>query len=368
MEDFLKAIGLDSINGYHFSSLFGDGKASTTCLYENDNDEKIFVKLLIAPSREDELTLFESEINATQKVAKHNNHMPNIIKGFTQHRNFPVFYFILEYIEGKTLSKIIEGKPLPWNIKESIATLYCVASALSRISSRFIIHRDLHPGNIIFRYHFDYKLDYKQMIENECENVVILDLGCQKDFLDNFIGSKLKLETPNLDKIRDYFRHFGAISTWSPEFLKNPEHVDWAHDIWSLGVLLYRLLTNKFPIEASTFSELYENTVVNFKINWDEIKKLEISWVVRELLEKMLSQSSHKRILHRGITRICYDILEYDLLNKEDPFLRKYMDKEGDLVICPSCKLIITPEGVKCPLCGRMCEPDDWLPPFIDIK
>ena len=171
----------------------------------------------------------------------------------------------MEFVDGITLSSYIKENPFPWGLNLALKMLGCLTVALSNVSTNFVIHRDIHPGNIILKKGFtldNYKI-------GECSDIAIMDYGCFKKFT-------WGLFKPAQSEERDYLRHFGAISSWSPEFLKDPTSVDLGHDIWALGVLFYRMLTNKYPVWGDTFFELYEKLVSNFSLDIASIKKLNI--------------------------------------------------------------------------------------------
>jgi len=161
----------------------------------------------------------------------------------------------MEKVQGETLDKIFEKKPLPWNWKDSIDMLFRIASSLKYLEMRFI-HRDLHPLNIIVQK--DVEFSPNDAIYSN-SGIKVLDFGCTKDTLNSYFGNWSD----------DAFRVPGAVSSWSPELLLNPNKVNYKHNSWALGVLFYSLLTNKYPYSADNIGGILnykENLASTFKI------------------------------------------------------------------------------------------------------
>lgn len=130
-------------------------------------------------------------------------------------------YFVMEFIEGETLYKYCDQKTLP--IRDRLKLFQKVCSAVEYAHERQIVHRDIKPGNILI---------------NQSGAPKLLDFGIAK-ILDpeliheslNPTGSMLRMMTP------DYA---------SPEQVRGQD-VAPSSDIYSLGILLYELITGHRP-------------------------------------------------------------------------------------------------------------------------
>jgi serine/threonine protein kinase len=65
---------------------------------------------------------------------------------------------------------------------------------------------------------------------------------------------------------------FGSMGYMSPELLKGGKFDPQKNDVWAIGILAYKLVTNKFPFMGSTFEELYRKIKFSQKINLGRIE------------------------------------------------------------------------------------------------
>ncbi|MGC8926579.1 MAG: protein kinase domain-containing protein [Myxococcota bacterium] len=177
--------------------------------------------------REDSLKRFINEAKVTSKIGH-----PNIIE-ITDFGKTPTgsFIFVMEYIRGKTLYDLLNQlKIIPPDVTAEI--LIQCADALYYVHQEGIIHRDLKPDNIM-------------LIEKGRNNyfVKILDFGISKiagDVNTRLTSSGIIIGTP------EYM---------SPE-QASQEKVDHRTDIYSLGVIMYQMLTGNLPFTSSNLLNL----------------------------------------------------------------------------------------------------------------
>ncbi|HEX2268460.1 MAG TPA: protein kinase, partial [Pyrinomonadaceae bacterium] len=142
-------------------------------------------------------------------------------------------YIAMEYIQGITLREKLQGGALP--LLEAVHIAIHVAAALASAHAAGIVHRDIKPENIML--HPD-------------GYVKVLDFGL----------AKLLERVPHAAHGSSAMVHteagtlMGTVKYMSPEQLREDE-VDERTDIWSLGVVLYEMLTRTTPFEARTPSE-----------------------------------------------------------------------------------------------------------------
>jgi len=340
MKILIDTLKLHQIGDWNFIDELGGGKASATLLYQNKKQEKAVVKMLIAPRNDMEIENMRNEVSAlSQMNLLPRCYVPRLLMDFREFKSYPIFYYMMEYVPGIELKEIFKNEKLPWSWEKSTELICRVSFALSQGSPLFV-HRDLHPGNILIldRVEFDrYSSEYTE------PGVRILDYGCSKDVFRGFIG----------DWYEDKFRHPGAISTWSPEFINTPDLVDSSHDSWALGVLFYRLLQNEYPIYAESFGALMEG-YKNLKIVYGKIDNLSLPFTLKNLLKKSLHEDPNVRLLPNEIFYCCSDILNTNLLDHDDEFIKQYFEFRCAISQCVKCGTYVGRNHSRCHGCGNV--------------
>jgi eukaryotic-like serine/threonine-protein kinase len=150
---------------------------------------------------------------------------PNTVTIFDYGRtDDDVYYIAMEYLEGRTLHRAIrEEAPLPEERAAHVARQIC--RALREAHSLGVIHRDLKPANIYLVEHAD-----------EADFVKVLDFGLVK----NVDGNAEELTQAGL--------FMGSPKYMSPEQIRG-DKVDARADIYSLGIVLYEMVTGKVPFD-----------------------------------------------------------------------------------------------------------------------
>jgi serine/threonine-protein kinase len=140
-------------------------------------------------------------------------------------------FIAMEYVEGQTLDARINGRPMA--IREVVEIGSQIADALGEAHRKGITHRDIKPANVML---------------NERGQVKVLDFGLAK------------VAQPTAQKVAGDIRTtapgvvMGTVPYMSPEQAMGRE-VDHRSDIFSLGVVLYEMLTGRRPFAGETMSE-----------------------------------------------------------------------------------------------------------------
>lgn len=135
-------------------------------------------------------------------------------------------YIVMELIDGKPISEIMQLHPLPPEMVLSVVIQIC--SALSYIHRNNVIHRDIKP-----------------------ENIIISGKGIAK--LTDFGIAK------SADEISDHKNSgniIGTILYMSPEQIQDPDNVDERADLYSFAISVYQLLTGKLPFSGENVREV----------------------------------------------------------------------------------------------------------------
>ena len=341
MKHFITLVGLDKIGEYNYLAPLTGGQMSHSAIYENSKNEKMVVKFLIYPRNDTELRRFYQEAKSLKTISDLNDVWRiKLMLECQKHPNFDIHYFAMEHVEGVTLKQYFESN-LPLSIEKSTKILFSLGVVLSSATSQGIVHRDLHPGNVI-------------LLDEPGESdpgIRIIDFGVSHSILGNLFPNEIA---------SDEFRLIGAMSTWSPELLNNPSSVWPKHDVWGLGIMYYRMLTGKYPFSADCFGDYYK-LITNGKYNTDNLSQIKERFV-HHLIERMFDVDENSRI---GLTKIGYICQDYfngklSLLDGIPELKEFYFESDGDIWTCPHCLQIVRPNGNRCSKCGVFV--DSFLP------
>ena len=160
---------------------------------------------------------FETEAQSAAKLTH-----PNIVSIYDVGVDNGIYYIVMELIQGKTLKEIIveERGPLPW--KWSVNVAIQIASALEMAHKNNIIHRDIKPHNIII---------------TEDGIAKVTDFGIAKAVSNSTITA--------------FGTTIGSVHYFSPEHARGG-YTDAKSDLYSLGVVMYEMVTGKVPFDADT--------------------------------------------------------------------------------------------------------------------
>jgi eukaryotic-like serine/threonine-protein kinase len=150
------------------------------------------------------------------------NH-PNLVTIYEVGEANGVHFIAMEYVEGQTLSSSRDKLGL----RESLAFVAQVAEALAAAHQAGIVHRDIKPENVMVRPD-----GYAKVLDFGL--VKLSEVAASEDALSTQVGVAM-----------------GTLAYMSPEQASG-EAVDYRTDIWSLGVLLYELVTRHKPFKAET--------------------------------------------------------------------------------------------------------------------
>jgi serine/threonine protein kinase len=148
-------------------------------------------------------------------------------------------FIAMEYVEGKTLDALIDKGPL--EISQVVEIAIQVADALDAAHDRRIVHRDIKPANISL---------------NERGQVKVLDFGIAKRLLTGSDGR---------DATQDFHQTGEGLVVGTPGYM-SPEQalgktLDHRSDLFSVGVVLYQLITGQKPFTGANFAEIVNNIV-----------------------------------------------------------------------------------------------------------
>jgi serine/threonine protein kinase len=213
-----------SIGRYHILEQLGEGGMATVYkAYDTRLERNVAVKVLrtdqfIPAQLQMVLQRFEREAKSLAKLSN-----PNIVNilDFGEHEGMP--YLVMEYLPGGTLKKKM-GSAVPW--REALRILLPVAHGLAYAHSHGVIHRDVKPANILL---------------NEDDRPVLTDFGIAK-----------LLEAPGGHTLTGSGVGIGTPEYMAPEQGIGASTIDERADVYSLGIVMYEMVTGRKPYIADT--------------------------------------------------------------------------------------------------------------------
>ena len=277
LEDLSLKIGKNNLGRYNFESILGQGSSGTIYLVQDlENGQTLCCKTI--PKETIGSGLEEKNIAVEVESLMKMNH-PNIVKfhDFCVDSNF--FYIFEEYCKGENLLSIINEKIMKGEFleEESVKKIMRqILDAINYMHKNGVAHRDMKPENIIVENAKDGEFRLK-----------IVDFGLaafstEKDLLSTFCGSIYYLP---------------------PEMLNSKSYVGSKVDVWSVGVILFVLLTNQLPFENDNIMEILK-LITNSMFTIPE--GVYLSDAAFRLINRMLDPNPETRITAEDALRSEY--------------------------------------------------------------
>ena len=199
------------------------------------------------------------------RLAAKMNHN-NIVQAFDVGEVGGLYYFVMEYVEGKTLyDDLAKGKI--FDEKEAVDVIIQVAKALAHAHGQGLIHRDVKPKNIMI---------------NKEGIVKLADMGLARE------TSDIKAAKHEKGKA------FGTPYYIAPEQIRGEVDVDGRADIYSLGGTLFHMVTGRVPFEAANPSEVMRKHLKEPFTPPDHINTA-LSTGISEVIEVMMAKDRNER-------------------------------------------------------------------------
>ncbi len=260
-------------NRYEIIEKIGNGGMAT--VYKSK--DKVLNRYVAVKILRDEFTTDEEFIKRFRIEAQSAASLthPNIVSIYDVGNEGSLYYIVMELIKGKTLKEIIteENGPLPW--KWSLNIVIQIASALETAHKNNIVHRDIKPHNIII---------------TEDGVAKVTDFGIAKAVSNSTITA--------------FGTTIGSVHYFSPEHARGG-FTDAKSDLYSLGVVMYEMLTGRVPFDADTpvsvaLKHMQEEPVAPKELN-DKIPQ-----VVNDIILKAMQKDINLR--YQSATEMLKDL------------------------------------------------------------
>ena len=215
---------------YRLERLVGEGGTGVVVAARHLQLERdVAIKFLRTALASDEIRLrFEREARAIGQIES--EHVVLVLDvGALDDGLAP--YMVMEYLEGRDLAKILKEDG-PLSIEDAVDCMLQVCEALEGAHQQGIIHRDLKPANLFLTRRDD-----------GGPHIKVVDFGISKILDPKMIDSGPK-------EMTKAFTVLGSPRYMAPEQLRNSKDVDGRADLWSLGAVLFQLLSGKPAFDA----------------------------------------------------------------------------------------------------------------------
>lgn len=282
----------EMINGYKIIDHLGSGAFGNTYKVEKQGNQYA-LKLLKPEAINPEISSggfkrFQREIRSLQKV--NSDYVVKYIDdGVWVDNNIEHFYLIMEYVIGKDLDKFLKTEQKKFISDENLMRdiFAQILNGLYDMHEIEIIHRDLKPSNIFI---------------TESQKIKLLDFGLVKMLDYSSITTKGKL--------------VGTPFYMSPEIIQGKQP-DYRSDLYSFGVMVYKIMTGEFPFSGENVYVLLNNIVTIYPKKPTEINK-NISNAFENIILRLLEKQPYLRPFRNAL-----ELLE---ILKEIPLLKKEIE------------------------------------------
>lgn len=237
-------------------------------------DRMVAIKVL--PRKFSSNKQFIERFYAEGRAAAQLNH-PNVVAAYDVAQAGEFHYFVMEYVEGKTVHDyIVENKR--FKEAEALEIVLQVADALQHAHERGLIHRDVKPKNIMITPSGVTKL---------------ADLGLARALDDKEAA------------LAEKGKAFGTPYYIAPEQIRGEVNIGPQADIYSLGATFYHMVTGTVPFNGKNPTEVMQKHLKNPLVPPDHVNS-RLSAGVSEVIEMMMAKSRKQR--YRNVAELLTDL------------------------------------------------------------
>ena len=333
VKDYIQQLGKDSLDNYEKISLLGKGSYSSVYKVRNKNTNLFRAMKVIQKNFQKDNDEILREIN----ILKNMDH-PNVMKIYEFLEDEKNYYLIQEFCDEGDLETALENKKIYCEFLVRFI-MYQVFLAINYLHSNNIVHQDIKKRNIsIIKLGGEKENENKKLIKTKKsdslkrlnsekilyfnplkkEDDIFIKINENKEIQEEFTTKKL---IKNLSKkAKEYLYELsrrsikvidfgeaifmpqkkkyiddiaGTLNYLSPELIKGQMIKEL--DEWACGVLMYYLLSGKFPFDGKTQDEIFDN-IENQELNLNIPELKNISDECKDLISLLLERDVNKRI------------------------------------------------------------------------
>jgi len=260
------------IPGYKVLGRLGAGAMATVYKAKQLSlDRTVAIKVL--PPKFASNPQFIERFYAEGRAAAQLNH-PNIVQAFDVGRAGELYFFVMEYVDGRTVyDDIVKHKR--YSEAEALDIIIQIAEALDHAHAKGLIHRDVKPKNIMITREGVAKL---------------ADMGLARAISDKEVAEA------------EAGKAFGTPYYISPEQIRGEKDIGPPADIYSLGATLYHMVTGSVPFDGKNPSAVMHKHLKAELVAPDHVNP-KLGAGISEVIEMMMAKDPRKRY------RSCADLL-----------------------------------------------------------
>jgi tetratricopeptide (TPR) repeat protein/predicted Ser/Thr protein kinase len=268
------------LGNYRIESLLGEGGMGVVYKARQISLNRSVALKILAPTLSSDASFvkrFQREAEAIARL-----HHANIVQIYDIGEDQNLHFFSMEYVEGQTLAEICKKEGI-FSVEEAVRIILQAGQALEHAHLNGIIHRDIKPSNILV----------------DKENAVkVMDFG-----LARLLGQSRVTRTSTI---------LGTVDYMSPEQARGDQAIDHRTDIWSLGVVLYEILTSRTPFHAANESALIHKIIYEEPLDVMNLNP-EIPPGLAIVLSRAIAKDKDRR--YDSVSEFLRDILNFKTLN-----------------------------------------------------
>ncbi len=199
---------------------------------------------------------------------------PNICTIYDFSEANGVFYISMQWIDGKNVRQLVNGRAL--EVKSALSVAIQVADALAYAHSKNIIHRDIKAGNIMV---------------TDSGQAKVLDFGLAKLLEDEQVAANNGLDR---SEITELGIPYGTATYAAPEQAKG-ERADERSDVFSTGVLLYEMLTGIWAFQGKTVVDVRHQVLYGTPKPLSDMRKDPVPPELQAIVDRALQKEPKNR-------------------------------------------------------------------------
>ncbi|NCI78944.1 protein kinase domain-containing protein [Acinetobacter kanungonis] len=345
--ELLKKLDLDKrLSEYEFiENISGTGNSSAIKALNRKTSQYVFIKFLLFPRHESEISKFQNEIYITEKQGNYSvfSCFPRYFEGGVLVENY-IYYFVTEWIDGITLKNLIPTLREAGD-KEKLSVFYQIVRALTACLG--IEHRDLHPNNIfIIQSKFEefQKIGYQN--DSVSPGIKIIDFGeatmpmaTQYDDSPDFLYESYFQNGKRIVTAFNYLAPELFLPLLDNKFIRR---LNENSDLWSLGIIFYLIFfeENLFSYsDIGSYLESMNNGSMKRRIEQASESFLRIEHPSKEVIHQLFNnimKVNYKERLDLGdIQNILWQVINNEIAfstNEIHELIKNpinFLDKKG---------------------------------------